>query len=68
MSSQACPENGQNKEGWGMPGGFSSPHDPTSEELFILKKAWFEAVSKCAHLPKEIEKVKVCSVRKQGKF
>ncbi len=55
-------------EHWGMPGGFSAPHEPTAEEKFLLKKTYFEATSKCSHMPKEFERVKICSVSRQGKL
>jgi len=50
---------------WGMPGGFSAPHDPTSEELSLLKKTFSQATAKCSHLPKDVDKLKVCGVSKQ---
>jgi len=54
-----------NSEHWGMPGGYSSPHDPTAAESFLLKKVWFESVMKCADLPEDFDKIKICSVRRQ---
>jgi len=64
-TAEGCTEQATKHSNTGMPGGYSSPHEPTSEELFLLKKAYFEAVCKCSHLPKEFESVKVCSVSKQ---
>ena len=69
-SSEECATDNKAKNGerWGMPGGFSAPHEASAEEQFLLKKTWFEACSKCSHMPKEFEKIKICSVSRQGWF
>ena len=35
----------------GLLGGYSAPRPPTPEERFELKRLWFEAHQKCAHIP-----------------
>ena len=65
-SAHDCAISSTEPERFGMPGGYSSPHQPTSEELALLRKTWSQATSKCSHLPKEMERLKVCSVSKQG--
>ena len=65
VSVQACPDPEQVPHRVGLLGGYSKPHPPTEEELFALRRLWFEAVNKCAEVPQRFEDIKVCFVRSQ---
>jgi len=66
IGQAACPDPlTSTTERWGMPGGFSSPNQPSEDDYTRLRKVWNEMYSKCAELPEDVSSMKICSVQKQ---
>ena len=52
ISSAGCPSlNNDGNNRHGMVGAYSKPHLPTEEEIFELKRYWFEVQQKCSRIP-----------------